>query len=247
MAPPGRNPNYKRPRQNNNKKKQQSNKRQRYQTAMAPYGRPTYVKSALGEKKFVDTGDITQPVYSGGSHIQLLNGVAYGSDYNQRVGRVAMFKNFNLKFWMVKNGSSLNESLPPYQVRWMLVLDQQPNKTVFSPTDLLVTNTVRSQLNLNYRNRFRVLWDKVFNIGGHVVNEGIDVSTPFTAWATGNDYAGGKKFKKFTITTEYADVDATIGSISTNAIYLVVVSDGASASDLQPYITYNCRLRFYDP
>ena len=103
--------------------------------------------------------------------VTLINGIATGTDINNRVGRKVIMKSlvFNVNNFPVATTAN---ALQGIMLRHMIVYDSQPNSagTVPAVTDILETATTLSPLNLNNRDRFRVIYDKRSQIGSFFIN-----------------------------------------------------------------------------
>lgn len=171
--------------------------------------------------------------------IVLLNGIAQGTDYNARIGRMGFWKTITMR---LKFGpaNEVNYGVPLAQfVRVLLVVDAQPNGVVMTAAQLLQTPSTQAMANLDNRNRFTILMDKLIKID------------PLTSGATPTaGYRGPalvKVYKKMSLTTTYSQTTATIGSIASNALYLVLLGDNASTSTATSIACYgSIRLRFTD-
>lgn len=184
-----------------------------------------------GELKTIDTGTINDSL-APTAVCTLINGVAVGTDYNTRDGRRIRMKHLTLKFAVYNSGAS---SSNPDVCRIMIVLDRQANGTVATSAQMLQTNTVFSPMNLDNRDRFLVLKDIMIG------TEGATFSGGYVATGNSKSYVR-KVFVPLNRMTTYSGTAATIGSISTNALYLVYNAQNSN----QTSITYNSRVRFYE-
>lgn len=168
--------------------------------------------------------------------VALMNGVAQGVEYNQRIGRQATMKSiiFNGNVFNLAT-ASLNAFNGAY-CRLVIVYDTQPNSgTIPTGTDIFVLNDPNSPLNLNNRDRFQVLMDVRKQVSAFTMN-----ATPaLTAGSPSNSYF--KKYKKCNKEIIFSGVGATLGSISTGALYLCIIADAAVAA-----LDYYVRVRFTD-
>lgn len=201
------------------------------------------------EKKYITTAIDTvcgQSVGGAGTTapiIQLINGVAQGSDYNNRVGRKTLNKSVFIRyairpvpFW--KNGGSGYGDVgdkfvvPPSVVRMILVLDEQTNGVAPTVANVLdnTNNVITAQLNPDNRERFKILMDKELCLSGFTGE--VISSTPLsflTGWTgtSGNLPAVcGKKFKKLALPTIFnGGMTANVSAISTGSIYLMILPE----------------------
>ena len=186
---------------------------------------PMYVRPSYGlynakmrglEKKFIDTAS-TITNLSTTPQLILLNGVTTGTDYNTRIGREIKMTSSYLRW----NASTTVNAF----IRVMLIYDKQPNGVAPSAvTDILVAQSMTSPNNLNNKDRFISISDKVYTF---------DTAGVLVRFA--------KKYKKLSTVCTYSGTGATVASIATGAYYLIVFS----SSDT-PSLTYYHRTRFVD-
>jgi len=148
-----------------------------------------------------------------------LNGIATGTDYNQRIGREIVLRSNLTRINVVVGANNTNTI-----VRCILFMDMQANGAVATVTQLLQATNVYSPLNLNNRDRFKVIWDKQYALNS-TTNYNI-----FEKW-----YAKIKKSCTYTGTSDQ------ISSISTGALYMLVY-----CNDDTTVVNYYNRLRFTD-
>jgi len=184
------------------------------------------VKSrSADEKKFVDTeinGDITTT-----GIVTPINLIATGTDFFERIGRKVLIKSFQVRSFMglenINNASG---------VRLMLVYDKQTNGALPAIGDILgipiASNPFVAMLNLNNRDRFVILWDKIYRM-----DLGSGIVTVL------------KKYKKLSHETVFSGTTAAIGSIATGGLYLVQIgSVAAGTTDVDQSSVV--RIRFQD-
>jgi len=177
------------------------------------------------EKKFVDT-EINTDIDTTGT-VTPINLVATGTDFFNRIGRKILIKSFQVRAFLgienVNQGSG---------VRYMLVYDKQTNGALPAVGDILgiptTSNPFTAMLNLNNRDRFVILWDKIYRM-----DLGSGIITVL------------KKYKKLSHETVYSGTTAAIGSIATGGLYLLQIGSVASGmTDVDQ--TAVVRIRFTD-
>jgi len=117
--------------------------------------------SSIREKKTYDNAGSTKQVNTGGS-FTLLNVPTLGSDYTNRNGRKIYCKSIYIRGFIRSEPSAVAETdatTGSQQGRMILFIDYQPNGVVPAVTDLLNEASTYSQLNLNNRDRFKILKD----------------------------------------------------------------------------------------
>lgn len=178
-----------------------------------------------------------------------LNTMALGTDYNLRIGRKILIKSI-----LIRGVTWFQPSALPYQstsVRIMLVLDKQANGSdptidqilelysVGAGTRLELVTT--APLNLNYRDRFVILTDKVFTM---------TLATLKTTAGTSDNSQLVKKTwkiykKNLSIDTTYSGTTGAISDLTTNALHLIFINPDPIANSTV-FTHYTQRLRFYD-
>lgn len=192
-----------------------------------------FSRTGAVELKFIDTQVTNTQVTTAGA-ITLINGVAQGTDFTNRIGRKILMKSI-LQNWMLYPNSSTNMAAGDV-VRVMTIYDNQPNSgSTPAVTDVLVTADVNSPLNLNNRDRFQVLLDKRFPMGGAQYSVG--------SLSTGSPLMRHKStYKKCLKDVIFSGTGSTLGSIQTGALYYLTISKTNNATTLDSYH----RVRFSD-
>jgi len=179
------------------------------------------------ELKDIDT-DVTAVTINSTGSVTLINGVAQGTDFTTRVGRKFNMKSILIRF-LIYFGST---SILPSAVRWMIVYDKQANGAAPAVTDILDAATVTSNNNLSNRDRFLVVFDKIRVLGATAAND--------------NSMFYVKKYKRMAMETTNSGTGATVGSISTGALYLVMVGDRTAGTTAARFESGGVRIRFTD-
>lgn len=165
----------------------------------------------------------------------LLNGVAQGSDYNTRIGRKTLMKSLFIRFTLVPN--TANSAPNGDFARIIVFYDCQTNAAAPIASDVLTSGTdYLSPLNLNNRDRFKILHDKIIPMNANVYTAGaLTAGDPVNkSW---------KIFKKMNMEVIFGGTANTVGSIQTGSIYLMYLSAGATSYST---LSYNSRIRFID-
>ena len=105
-------------------------------------------KRGRNELKSIDNSLIvTAPITTAGS-VTLLNGVATGTDYVNRIGRKVIMKSLLMRVNFYPIGSTTNGILGE-NIRYMILVDSQPNGALPSVTDILNNAGPNEPINLS--------------------------------------------------------------------------------------------------
>ena len=118
------------------------------------------VRRSRDERKVID---VDPALYAGDTtgSVTLLNGVATGTDFTDRIGRKIVMRSLYLRGTLSPvDGITLDN-----MCRVLIVYDMQSNGAAPAITDVLKSATSIAQLNMNNRDRFRVIMDKQFAVG----------------------------------------------------------------------------------
>ena len=192
-----------------------------------------YDRRGRNELKVIDTDQSLSTTVSSTGTVTLINGVAQGTDFNQRIGRKITMKSIFSKFFLVPN-STLN-SVNGNIVRVMIFYDAQTNAAAPSVSDVLATNAYDASLNLNNRDRFKIILDKYYTIGAAVYSSGaLAAGSPKPAYC--------KKYRKCSLDVIFGATGATVGSIQSGGLFMLTI---AAVTDVTWCDTYH-RMRFID-
>ena len=107
-----------------------------------------------------------------------------------------------------------------------------------NPADILQAVTVSSFMNLNNRDRFRVLREEIMTVGAFS-----NVATQ--SYAAGNQIVPINIYAKCNIPVCFEGTSAAIGSISSGAIYVFLIGNVAAGAN-DGIAQLSCRVRFID-
>lgn len=189
-------------------------------------------RQLMGERKVIDVDPGNLNVTSTGT-VTLINGVATGTDFTDRVGRKIVMKSVYVRGIIFPDDFSTLNSL----ARIMIVYDMQANGVAPAITDILKSASSVSQLNLNNRDRFKIIMDKQWVLGA------ID-NTATQSVAGSPTVHALKKFTRLNHETLFNGTTAAIGSIATGALFLVTI--GTQAAGAAATTTISTRVRFED-
>lgn len=188
------------------------------------------------ELKYIDLQGVNIALTTAGT-VTLINACAAGTDVINRVGRKICMKSL---LWCCNNFpvAAVSNALQGVMIRQMIIYDSQPNSagTVPAVTDILESATTLSAMNLNNRDRFKVIYDKRSQIGSFNIGAGpalIAGSPQNVFW---------KKYRKLNHDVIFSGTGATIGNISTGALYLLAIAD----FNLVALTDFFTRVRFSD-
>lgn len=143
--------------------------------------------------------------------IILLNGLAEGDGRTERIGKQAKMVSIDLLLRLGISNAGTNTSFAVW-----LVLDKQPNAAVLQANALFedsTGNAVMSPINLNNRLRFKVL---------HKYRLNLDIAY--------NSFVFKQTRKRLKFKTQFNGAGATIGNITSNALYAVIVTNAPAGT-----------------
>lgn len=229
---------YKKPRVVNTARYNKLPKRA-YTPSMVPMASRGYKNNPV-EKKVNDTGVNAYRVNTTGGFILCALPIL-GSDMNNRIGRKIMMNSIYIKGRVQTTASTIatDNYTPAQMMRLILFCDYQPNGATPAITDVLVTAAPEAQLNLNNRDRFKVLWDKEVVLDPFLLVAASGGSCP-------NNIKMLKKYKKLNIETVFnATNGGTIADINSGALYLLYIGSTVSGTD-DMTMTISTRVRYTD-
>lgn len=186
------------------------------------------------EKKVIETAPAGYACDTTGT-VTLLNGCAQGSDFTMRIGR--KFTNVAVQLEGIIQPVDNNTQLTGGKARVLLLYDSQPNGTLPAITDIFVTSSSLSFMNLNNRDRFKVICDENVSLGG--------ISDTATQAVAGSPTVYNVSvFKKINYETVCDGTTDDIADINSGSLLLVTI--GSSAAGTCFTFTGAARVRFYD-
>jgi len=214
-----------------------------YPGSMVPAASRGYSPN-VQELKVFDVAPATYNVNTTGI-VQAICMPTLGSDMNNRIGRKIELRTFQCKGWIcIANAQAQPPTVSEVAAqccRFMLVWDTQPNGAIAAITDILQTATPASMLNLNNRDRFRILKDKMFALDPFL----FDTATS-KASAT-NQIKCIKWFKKLSLETVFnATNGGTIADIASGALLAVWVGSQANGLNGPVDAAISYRVRYAD-
>lgn len=168
--------------------------------------------------------------------VTLINGVAIGDDVTDRIGSKINMISVQVEGF-TENALTDNEH---DAYRCWIVYDHQTNGALASYTDIFKTAAEPYALrNLQYRDRFTVLWDSKQKSLPAQANS---LATPYYQGVT-PVHTFLRKFKKFRATVNFKTNTAAIASIASGSLLFVVVS---TSSDAGVTMKVRTRVKFTD-
>lgn len=189
---------------------------------------------AQEELKFLDTARATyQPTQSAGV-VQLLNGIAQGDDYNSRDGRQATMRSVHVRGTVENNGVGAGA----LQARLLLVWDNAANGAALTVAQVMSADDAIAFPLIDNANRFTILrdWHEVI---------GATNNTATQAYAAGSNVMDIDFYVKLSDLTQFSGTGATIASIQSGSLYLVMLSSINTAGGT--LFKLATRVRFSEP
>lgn len=198
------------------------------------------------ERKVYDNASSSIQVNSTGTFL-LLACPTPGTDMNGRIGRKIVLKSLYVRGFVCTE-SSRNTSIddvivPSTHCRMIIFVDCQPNGAAPAVTDLLVEATTSSQLNLNNRDRFKVLCDKQYAFDPLYFNN----NATFAMASASRQIYNVKKYKKLNIETIFnAGSAGTIADITSGALYMFWLGNQSAIGGIDNNAVVSTRCRYDD-
>lgn len=185
--------------------------------------------SASNERKAIDLlGTFPVPALGQWTNVQLLNGLALGTQANQRVGRQVTFT--SIQYRCVLNASSSGGPPNYSQIRIVIVYDRASNGTTPTVNGVIMGGPdFTAPMFLSNTDRFVIISDEV---------------TPSTQSSTMN--IGHSMFKRVKLTTKYIGGAADTASVGTGAIWAFIASNAGTVSTSAGNADFTFRLRYLD-
>jgi len=195
--------------------------------------------SGLVEKKVVDINAATYLIENTGTILTLLNGTVPGSQNFNRIGRKIALSSLQIRGFV----RQADNTVAARQVRMIIVYDKQANASAPTFANVIssqniggtVSSTCTDMVNLDNRDRFRIIRDRTFVFG--------DINA---AWAAGSNVEDVDMYIKLgDLPTIYnAGSAGTIGDIQSGSLYVFWISTQANSTGSAAEVSY--RLRFKD-
>lgn len=163
--------------------------------------------------------------------VALLNGMAIGTDVDQRVGRTVLMKSLYIRL----NGYSTVSTGVRQAHRIVVFYDRQNNGGTPAITDVLKTAHYLSMRNLNNRKRFKIIWDWLLPVSSAVGTAPADLSQYCIT-----------KYRKLRHPVEFNDGGGNnAADINTGALFILSLGSVASGSTAGGF-NIRARVRYLD-
>lgn len=200
------------------------------------YTSPRGFSGVTEELKCVDSHNVVTLI-AGLGNIVLLNGIAQGDEVNARDGRQITVKSIGLRALFTGEDGSTDQNA----VRCLIVLDRSSNGTIPLYRDVIDWIDSGSTdvggptafMNLNNRQRFKILFDSFFPFPG-----GGNGASQFPSVIN--------KYITTQIVTTFNGTGGTAAAVSTNAIWLIMVDTKAIVTTVGAKVNYTARVRYTD-
>lgn len=193
----------------------------------------------MHEKKVSDIPTTITDVNTTG-HFRLLHVPTQGTDYTNRIGRKTCIKSLYIRGYLTGRVMDMqNNECPPQLCRMIILIDLQPNGAVPTVADLLNEALPTAQLNLNNRDRFKIITDKEYVLDGYKKNA--DEGT--MGW--NRTIVAVKKYKKLNQEVIFQTNGGSIADITTGALYMFWIGSSVAGSE-DALFHGSKRVRFMD-
>lgn len=191
----------------------------------------------------VDLGDgAASTTIAGAPQFVCLNGTQQGSAADQRIGRQIMVRKL-IGRMQFTNAQNLATGIATWPVtyRFMVVYDMQANGSTLALADMFETpSNILSLQNLNNRDRFKIVTDKMWTIGNPYFGQS-QISKP-------NQAKSYKFYKRLNLPVQYNAGNAgTEADIATGTLWAIMLTDsGNTAVGGGSRVNYRFRIRYSD-
>lgn len=197
------------------------------------------------ERKVNDIAAATYVVNTTGAFTLLALPVT-GADMNQRIGRKIQLKSVYIRGHVCTNWAATpvgaTSAIATQHCRLIILCDYQPNGAAPAVLDLLATASPLAHLNLNNRDRFKILKDKIYTLGPSFFDttnqQGLSVAPQILPI---------KIYKKLNIETIFnATNGGSIADITSGALFMFWIGSTAASATLASTASLSTRVRYFD-
>jgi len=217
-----------------------------YKNSLVPTATRGY-KLNNTELKVADLGVVSFATVAATPVAYLMAVPQQGTGFDQRIGRKITLKSFYIKGTVATSaggdGDPSQIDVPCSHARMIVFCDYQPNGTLATITDLLKQNNSLSMLNLNNRDRFKILCDKEFVLDPYL----LDKSATQSYASANNQIKYFKKYKRLNIETIFNETNGgSIADITTGALLVAFISTGIVDDSTALVWNMSARVRYSD-
>jgi len=210
-------------------------------------GNAAALRGTGGELKTLDTSGLD--TLSATPTITLLNGIAEGTGFWNRIGRKFAMRALHFRGYFEYDGNS-SPSDDGDHWRIAIIYDRQTNGAVPAIADIFqevpytgtpATPDSMSSINMNNSDRFKVIADIRFGIpsGTNTVTQILDGQS--------QEFTVNRYINLGNLETHCKATTQELSSIATGSVYLITWGAKATATDCGFRFRWRCRLRFTDP
>lgn len=202
-----------------------------------------YVGFETKFKDFEASGTIANTITGSeidpGSSVNCISAVAQGDGESERTGRRIVLKSLEIRGTIILPDRDAQAVMDVGKtVRFLVVLDKQTNAAQLNAEDVLTDNSlfdVNAMVNLEYRNRFTVLADKLFQL---------DYLSGASDGAAVTSQGGQtKSFKLYiplgNLPVNFTGTTAVVASVVDNSLHCIAISTGTTCT-----YSYCARIRY---
>lgn len=215
-----------------------------YAGSMVPLRSGGYNFNAPEVKSF-DTAGTTYTADINTASITAIFTPVQGTAFANRIGTRVKAKSIHIRGFVSNTAARAHSDFegPVNQVSVSIVLDMQPNGSNPAITDVYSSADPTGMLNLNNRDRFKVLKEKTFVFDNYNLLSAVNFSS-----STVNQIRTLKIFKKCDIPVFFNSGNAGAASdISSNNILMIIRSTYPNGIGNETSASIKTRIRFIDP
>lgn len=207
-----------------------------------PLPQRAIASASTQEIKYVSVANVSASAVGTAGTFVWLNPIAQGDDIGSRTGRRTCCKSIEARLYLAK-AQLAAATFAPRPVRVIIFADLHPNGVAPTLAELLSNaggEDFMSMPNLNYRDRFQILFDQTPIFGMQTVDAG-PATNP--AKDVGPDNVYLHLYKRINIPQQWTATTAgSIADLSAGALYLLYITDVAN----EIAVNYHTRVRFSD-
>lgn len=189
----------------------------------------------------------------------IIGKIITGAGPNNRIGSKVVNKSLHIRGTVGPNQANVTGNFVSDILRVVVVYDEQTNGAPPAFTDIFTClnwnnatdQTAFASLNMNNRDRFKVLVDEQFLAPQHTQTAGV-VSALINLDTTGNASAAKWNFERFIrlppgMVTHYKASTGVVGDVATGGLFILAFSGGGGVYTACPWSFYSTiRLRYDD-